>query len=99
MYLKKKDNKNDLQIIQNDILRTCNKSKLSDKQSIYSLQKKANLLGLEQRRQKESLSLMYIYSKQANIRHICERQTWITSMFIFKTESKVGTKYKIAHYI
>ena len=46
------DRKQDVQIMQNDILQICNKCKLSDKVLIELLQRKAKQLSLEQRRQK-----------------------------------------------
>ena len=47
------EKKNDFQIIQNDILRICNKTKHSDKVSIHLLHKRAKLIGLEQRRERQ----------------------------------------------
>ena len=86
-----KDKRNELQIIQNDILRICNMSKLSDRISLELLHKKAKLLSLEQRRQKQLLILMYIYSKAENVQYIPKRST---DKFVFKTETNIGTKYE-----
>ena len=44
-----KERKNDLQIVQNDILRIYNNSRLKDRASILKLHKKARLISLEQR--------------------------------------------------
>ena len=57
-----KDKKHELQVMQNDILRICNKSKLSDKISFEHLHIKSKLLSLEQRRERQLLMLMYIHS-------------------------------------
>ena len=43
-----KSDHNDLQVIQNDALRTCYNVKSRDKLSIASMHQKANLLSLEQ---------------------------------------------------
>ena len=89
-----KDKKHELQVMQNDVLRICNNSKLADRISIELLHKKANLLSLEQRREKQVLMLMYLYSQHDNVRKICARETRSTNKFIFKTDTKVGTKYE-----
>ena len=54
-----KSDRYDLQIIQNDALRTCFNVKRRDKLSILNMHKKANLLSLEQRR---TLQLLYLMS-------------------------------------
>ena len=38
--------------------------------------------------------LMYIYSLNDNVRYIGERQTRQADNVVFKTETKIGTKYK-----
>ena len=89
-----KEKKKELQIMQNDILRICNGSRLLDKVSIEKLHKKAKLLAMEQRRDKQLLLLMYIYSNDDNVQAINERNTCSANKFVFKTESKIGTKYE-----
>ena len=37
---------------------------------------------------------MYIYSKTENVQYIPERNTHSTDKFVFKTETKIGTKYE-----
>ena len=88
-----KDKKHELQVMQNDILRICNKSKVSDRVSIELLHKKSKLLSLEQRREKQLLMLMYIHSRKDNVRKIAVRETRGSTKFEFKIDSKVGTKY------
>ena len=88
-----KDKKGDLQVMQNDILRICNKSKLSDRIEIEALHKKGRLLSLEQRRERQLLTLMYNYSKNNNVRKIGVRETRGANKFVFRTDSKIGTKY------
>ena len=58
-----KQHKHDLQVMQNDILRTCNLSHLSDRVSIPELHAKCKMISLEQRMRKQLLWLMYILSK------------------------------------
>ena len=89
-----KEKKGDLQVMQNDILRICNKSKLTDKVSIEKLHQKATILSLEQRREKQVLMLMYVYSKNDNVRRITGRETRLADKFVFKTDTKIGTKYE-----
>ena len=88
------EKRSELQKIQSDILRICNGSKLSDRISIELLHNKAKLLSLGQRRKKQLLMLMYVYSKEENVQHIHARVTQNANMFIFKTESKIGAKYE-----
>ena len=89
-----KERKNDLQIAQNDILRICNNSRLVDRVSIPKLHKKAHLLSLKQRWEKQLLSLMYIYSTKENVRLVRDRVTRNIDKFVFKTETRIGTKYE-----
>ena len=89
-----KERKDDLQVVQNDILRICNNSRLADKVSVQKLHKKAHLLNLDQRWEKQLLSSMYIYSKCDNVRLVRERVTRANEKFVFKTETKIGTKYQ-----
>ena len=65
-----------------------------DRVSIDKLHKKSKLLALEQRREKQLLLLMYTYSKEDNVQAINERNTRSANEFIFRTESKIGTKYE-----
>ena len=79
--------------MQNDILRIGNKSKLSERISIEHLHIKSKLLSLEQRREKQLLMLMYIHSKNINVRKIPGRETRNANKFTFKSAPKIGTKY------
>ena len=87
-----KERKNDLQIVQNDILHICNNSRLVDRVSIPKLHKKAHLLSLKQRWEKQLLSLMYIYLTNENVRLVRDRVTRNMDKFVFKTETRIGTK-------
>ena len=55
----------DLQKMQNDILRICNRSKLCDRVSLVALHKKCKIISLKQRMKKTLLWLMYIMSRDA----------------------------------
>ena len=89
-----KEKRNELQKIQNDILRICNGTRVVDRVSTEILHNKAKLLSLNQRRQKQLLTLMYIYSKEDNVQLIPVRNTRNANKFVFKTETKIGTKYE-----
>ena len=56
-----KSDRYDLQVIQNDALRTCLNVKRRDKLSILNMHTKANLLSLEQRRTLQLLNLMFMH--------------------------------------
>ena len=53
----------ELQVLQNDILRVCNNTQISDKVSIEELHKKCKMLSLKQRMEKQLLGLMYMLSR------------------------------------
>ena len=93
-----KNKKHDLQVIQNDVLRFCDNNKREDRVLLNDMHKKANLVSLEQRRCKQVLSLMYKLSKNDNNRKIGLRNTRQQEKFIFRTDSKVGTKYSNSPY-
>ena len=88
------EKRNELQIIQNDILRICNGTRIADRVSIELLHNKAKLLSLSQRRQKQFLMLMYIYSKDDNVQLIHARNTRNANKFVFKTEVKIYSEYE-----
>ena len=58
-----KEDKNDLQKIQNDVVRVRTKSRLSDKVSIRVLHQKCKIISLEQRMRKQLLWLIYVLSR------------------------------------
>ena len=59
----KKEDKNDFQKLQNDILRICAMSRLADRISLKKLHEKCKINSLEQRMRKQLLWLMYLLSK------------------------------------
>ena len=67
--------RNDLQILQNDALRTCYNVKRRDRLSVRQMHKDANLLSLDQRRKIQLLSLMFIHSKNHNVQRQVNRVT------------------------
>ena len=87
-----------LQKIQNDTLRICFKSNLSDKVKILELHKKGRILSLEQRMMRQLLWLMFIHSLDNNNRKMGPRLLRSNEKYIFKTDRKVGTKYKNSPY-
>ena len=93
-----KSDRYDLQKIQNDILRVCYRSYLKDRIKISDLHIKANMLSLEQRMRKQLLWLMYIMSRDEKNRKIGVRDLRSNTKFIFKTDSKIGTKYQRSPY-
>ena len=65
----------DLQIIQNDALRTCYNVKRRDKLSVAKMHTKSNLLSLEQRRSFQLLNLMYFHKHDVGNLRLVVRQT------------------------
>ena len=88
----------DLQKIQNEILRVCYRSRLTDRTQISDLHIKSNMLSLEQQMRKQLLWLMYIKSLDQKNRKVGVRNLRINNKYIFKTDSKIGTKYQRSPY-
>ena len=85
--------RNELQVLQNNALRLCKRYYLRDHVRIEYLHEQCNILGLEQRRRKQLLRLMYLYSKNdANIKKPV-RPTRAMSKIVFTTPSKCTGKY------
>ena len=92
--------RSDLQVLQNDALRTCYNVRRRDKMSIKKLHADAKLLSLEQRRLIQLLSLMYNHEKKLNVRRVPVRATRNAARFTFYTERYNNLKYKNSpHYI
>ena len=88
----------ELQIIQNDVLRICNMSKLSDKVSIVELHKKCKILGLKKRMQKQLLWLMYILSQDDCYIRIPPRETRAALKVVFKVPARKLPIYEHSPY-
>ena len=93
-----RDKKSDFQIIQNDVLRFCEYKKLDDKIPIDVLHKKAKLVSLEQRRCIQLLIMMYKLSKDPVNIVIPAQNTRMHQKLVFRTDSKIGTKYANSPY-
>ena len=72
--------------------------KLNDHVSIKELHKKSKMLSLEQRMRKQLLWLMYIDSLDVNNRKPNNRVLRNNDKYIFKVDSKIGTKYQNSPY-
>ena len=89
-----KSDRHDLQVLQNDALRTCYIVKRRDKLSILNMHTKAKLLSLEQRRTFQLLSLMYMHkSNPVNLRQAV-RNTRAADRDQFYVERFSNCKYK-----
>ena len=89
-----KSDRYDLQVMQNDALRTCYNVKRRDKLSISNMHKKANLLSLEQRRTFQLLSLMYIHKGNRMNLIVPPRNTRAATRDQFYVERYKNIKYK-----
>ena len=89
-----KSDRYDLQVLQNDALRTCYNVKRCDKLSILKLHKKANLLSLEQRRIQQLLHLMYLHKQNpVNLKPII-RNTRAADRDQFHVDCYLNYKYQ-----
>ena len=89
----------ELQKLQNYALRIiCYNVKLRDRVSVEHMHNRAKLLSLEQRRQKQLLSLMFIYKQRFTVARIHERVTRGAGIFSFVRERYNCVKYKNSPY-
>ena len=87
--------RSDLQTLQNDALRISFNVKLRDRISIVQMHRRAKLLSLEQRRQKQLLNLMFVYKlRHVNIRRVHGRNTRAANVYSFTRECYHNNKYK-----
>ena len=93
-----KKDRGDLQIIQNNCLRTCYNVRLIDRLSLSEMHREANLVSLEQRRQIQILCLMYIYRVFANVERAFARNTRQGRRFNFRLDNYQSGKYKNSPY-
>ena len=93
-----KEKKHDLQVMLNDVVRFCNNNRREDRVMLKDRHKKAKLVSLEQRRCNQVLLLMYTPSKDDFNRNVCARITRQQDKYIFRTDSKIGTKYATRPY-
>ena len=79
--------------MQNDILRICDNSRISDRVSIEKLHVKCKLLSLEQRMRKQLLWLMYLLSKDNNLIKTPARETRNAVKIVFNVPTRITPKY------
>ena len=94
-----KNDREDLQVIQNNALRLCLNLRLNDRISLLEIHRRSNLLSLEQRRCIQLISLLYQHgeSKQ-NVFVIPARNTRAVNIRKFRTEVYHNSKYKNSPY-
>ena len=88
----------DLQVIQNDALRTCYNVRLRDRLSVKKLHAEAKLSSLDQRRIVQLLLLMYNHKARHNVRRPVVRLTRNAERYTFHTERYNNVKYKNSPY-
>ena len=91
--------RSDLQTMQNHALRVCYNVRLRDRVSIRNMHIRANLLSLEQRRQIQILSMMFIYKQRhVEVGRVYVRPTRAAERFAFVRERYNCVKYKNSPY-
>ena len=83
----------DLQVLQNNALQLCKRYRLLDRVQIDWLHRECTIIGLEQRRRRQLLRLMYLHSKVENNLKECVRITRAVTKIVFKTASRCTGKY------
>ena len=90
--------RNELQVLQNDALRTCFNVRRRDRMSIKLMHKNANLLSLDQRRKMQLLSLMFIHKTNHAVQRRFDRATRAADRYTFYLERYKNVKYKNSPY-
>ena len=93
-----KSDLDDLQIIQNDILRICIVSKVSDRVSLVNLHKKCKIISLKQRMQKQLMWLMYVMSRDESYIRVPQRDTRSADKVTFKVPARILPIYERSPY-
>ena len=93
-----KSDRHDLQVLQNDALRTCFNVKRRDKLSVARMHKQAKLLSLEQRRSLQLLQLMYLHRNNMENLRVMNRNTRAAQRDHFNLERYNNIKYKNSPY-
>ena len=71
-----------------------------DKVLIAKLHDDIGFLSLEQHRQKQLLSIMFIQARKGQSRNVTNMNTRSQTKYVFKTPTKMGQKYqKSSHYL
>ena len=90
LYSINQSDKNDLQVLQNDALKTVYRR---NRVSVKNLHTQAKLLSLDQRWQLQLLSLMYIHKAVDNPIRVNRRATGGADRYCFHTEKCNTVKY------
>ena len=89
-----KEDINDFQKLQNDMLRLCTMSRLADKVSISKLHARCKIISLEQRMRKQLLWLMFILSKDQRFLKVPNRVTRNVDRIVFKVPARITPVYE-----
>ena len=93
-----KEDRNDFQKLQNDVLRICTMSRLADKVSIVKLHAKCKIISLEQRMRKQLLWLMFILSRDKGFLKVPNRVTRTIDRITFKVPARITPVYERSPY-
>ena len=93
-----KGQKLDFQTMQNDVLRFAKNVRIKDIISRTELHREAKQLSLEQRREKQLLTLMYKLSKKGILCKVTDRVTRQQEKYVFKTDTRIGRRYEKSPY-
>ena len=98
LYSTNQLDRSDLQVLQNDALRTCYYVRRRDRVSIKNLHRRAKLLSLDQRHQIQLLSLMVIHKKNENVARVYNVNTRGAGRYHFYLERNNTVKYGNSPY-
>ena len=93
-----KNDRGDLQVIQNNCLHTCYNARLLDCLTLIDMHREANLVSLEQRRHIQTLCMMYICNNFVRVECGFGRNTRQGRRFNFMVDNYQISKYKGSPY-
>ena len=90
-----KSDREDLQVIQNNALRSCLNIRLNDRVSLVDIHNRSNLISVEQRRCIQKLSLLFIHGEShMTVFEIPARNIRAAEVRKYRTEIYKNSKYK-----
>ena len=92
------EDKKELQIMQNDVLRYCYNVRLADRVTIVASHERAKLSSLEQRRIRQLLGLQFLLYMKDTGRLVTRANTRSQQKYVFKVDTKIGKKYERSPY-
>ena len=94
----KKEDKSDFQVLQNDVLRICNMTRISDRVSIPELHAECKIISIEQRMRKQLFWLMFVLSRDRTFLRVPNRVTRSADKIVLRVPTRIVPIYEHSPY-